>query len=135
MKSFVTLAIVAAIIIVALATDNTIYASLASNYTSIANTPIVTNTTNTNTSEATITTVTITSYTTTIVTSYIFQTYTSIQVVTLNWGVDPNLTITLIITVAVLALGIGYVLGYKTKREEVRKSKIEKPAVKLERKK
>lgn len=121
MKSYIALLMVVLIAVVALATDSRIQAFVAVNYTPIA----------TNTTEVNMTTITVTSYTTTTVTSYIFQTYTSIQVVTLNWGVDPNHVITFIVVAGTLALIIGYVLGYRTKREEIAaKSRIEKPTVK-----
>ncbi|MCS7112293.1 MAG: hypothetical protein N3D82_05805 [Ignisphaera sp.] len=128
MYGVLVVVVVVAIAIATLTTENAIHASLVvRNYT-----PVTTNATNT--SEATITTVTVTSYTTTTITSYIFQTYTSIQVVTLNWGVDPNLTITFIVVAGVVALSIGYLLGYKAKREEVvSKLKVEKPAAKPQR--
>ncbi|MEM0006290.1 MAG: hypothetical protein QXJ56_04925 [Ignisphaera sp.] len=127
MKSYIALLMVVLIAVVALATDSRIQAFVAVNYT-----PVATNTTNNmNASEVNITTITITSYTTTTVTSYIFQTYTSIQVVTLNWGVDPNHVIIFIVVAGTLALIIGYILGYRTKREEIAaKSRIEKPTVK-----
>jgi hypothetical protein len=116
------------IIATALITENnTEVQSLAIKYT-----PISTNTTNTNTTEANITTITITNYATTIVTSYIFQTYTSIQVVTLHWGIDPNITIASIITIGTIALIIGYIIGYRTKREEA-PPKPERPISKPER--
>lgn len=127
MKVHTVIIVFIAISTIILATDNAIHTTVAVR----SYTPITKNTTNT--SNATVTTITITSYTT--VTSHIFQTYTSIQVVTLNWGVDPNIAITFIIITGVTALIIGYILGYRTKREirreeVVSKPKIEKPPAK-----
>lgn len=124
LTSLLVLAIIATVLITE---NNTEVQSLAIKYT-----PISTNTTNTNTTEANITTITITNYATTIVTSYIFQTYTSIQVVTLHWGIDPNITIASIITIGTIALIIGYIIGYRTKREEA-PPKPERPISKPER--
>lgn len=121
-----TVVLVISIVAIVLISDSSIQASIA-----VSHTPVTTNTTNTNTTEVNITTVTVTSYTTTTVTSYIFQTYTSIQVVTLSWGIDPNLTILSVIVVGVVALAIGYVIGYKTRREEALvKPGVEKPVTK-----
>ncbi len=83
-----------------------------------------TNTTNYN---ATISTITVIStiYSTVTTTIGFYHTITYTTILTLNWGVAPEIAIVIVMVCTIIALIIGYIIGLKIHREEYRRLKEE----------